>query len=142
MAVRIGDSTRTALVSLALADVGIGLLLIGTVGLGDIGSILRDIVGWAMIIQAVPNALQAWFGALHRAGEEMLLVNVGFMAFAAYQILATNNAPQTVATIGDAVLIISAGVATAVLWSRLARKRTGHRPRRKVKATAQSEERP
>src|SRR5690606_38153492 len=115
MAVRIGDSTRTALVSLAQADVGIGMLLIGTVGLGDIGSILRDIVGWAMIIQAVPNALQAWFGALHRAGEEMLLVNVGFMAFAAYQILATNNAPQTVATIGDAVLIISAGVATAVL---------------------------
>lgn len=130
MTVKIGDSLRTALVSLALANIGIGLILIGTVGLGPVSSVMRDVVGWCMIAQALPVAYQAWKGVLHRAGEELILVNIGFMAFASYQILITGNAPQPVATVGDGVLVVSATAATTVLWARVSGRRLGHEYRR------------
>jgi hypothetical protein len=101
------------------------MILIGTLGLGPVSYVVRDVVGWLMVAQAIPNALQAITGRLHRAGEEMLLVNIGFMAFAAYQVLVTSNAPQFVATAGTVLLITSAAIATTLLWGKLSGRRLG-----------------
>lgn len=140
MTVKISDPIRNALIAVALCDIGIGLILIGTIGLGPTASLFRDVVGWLMIAQAIPNAIQAIFGRMHRAGEELLLVNVGFIAFAAIQIAVTGNAPVAIATAGEAVLVTSAGIATTLLWSKLSGRRLGRKIREA--RTAQEGDRP
>lgn len=124
--VRMHPYSRYALVAVALCDVGVGMILIGTLGLGEAASAVRDVVGWIMIAHAIPAAVQAIVGRLNRFGEEGLLINIGLLAFAAYQIVATGNAPRTVATLGEAVLIVSAAAATTLLWAQL----SGYRLRR------------
>ena len=121
----ISEPVRWALAALTLANIGIGLILIGTVGLGPVSTLLRDIVGWVMIAQAIPWALQAWYGKLHRAGEELLAANAGFLAFAAYQIAVTGNAPQPVATWGEGILVVTTCGACIILWGYLTGGRLG-----------------
>lgn len=137
MSVKINDATRIALTAVALCDIGIGLILVGTVGFGPISYVVRDLVGWLMIAQAIPNALQAIYGRLYRIGEELLVINVGFIAFAACQVMVTGNAPQPVATAGDVILIISAGIATTLLWAKLSGRRLGQQFRKAREARTQ-----
>lgn len=129
MSVKVSDPIRYALVAVALCDIGIGMILIGTLGLGHASYVFRDIIGWLMIAQAIPCALQGIYGRLHRVGEELLLVNIGFIAFAACQIAMTGNAPQPIATVGESILVVSAGLATTQLWSKLSGRRLGRQIR-------------
>lgn len=144
MIVKISDATRIALAAVALCDIGIGLILIGTIGLGPISSVFRDVIGWIMVVTAVPVALQAIYGRLHRWGEEALVINVGLIAFAAFQILVTDNAPQMIATVGQGVLVVSAGIATMLLWAQMSGRRIGkqHRQDRENRTTSEGDDRP
>ena len=131
---KISEPIRWALAALALANIGIGLVLIGTVGHGPVATLFRDIVGWMMIFQAIPGALQAWFGKLHRTGEEMLVANAGLIAFATWQIAATGNAPDPVATWGEGILVVTTGIGCILLWGRLTGRRLGEEFRQEREA--------
>lgn len=143
MSVKINDATRIALGAVTLCNIGIGLILLGTLGLGPISYVIRDIIGWLLIVHAVPVAIQAIYGRLHRWGEESLLINIGLIAFAAHQILVTGNAPQPIATVGDGVLVVSAGIATTLLWAQLSGRRLGRQYRQEREArNAQGKDHP
>lgn len=130
------DADRWALAALAAANVGIGLLLVGTDGLGPVSTALRDVVGYLLVAQALFLAVQGSQGRLYRLGEELLLVNVGFLGYAAYQVLITGQERPVLATIGDAILILSTWVALILFWAHLSGRRIG-RDRRN--ATMKSE---
>lgn len=133
--------SRYALAAVALCDVGVGMILIGTVGLGSTTATVRDVVGWILIAHALPAMIQAIVGRLHRFGEEGLLINIGLLVFAVYQILAADNAAQTVATIGQATLVLSAAVASTLLWAQLSARRLARQPE-KLRTPRRARQRP
>lgn len=122
---KIGEPIRWALAALALANIGIGLILIGTLGLGPVAYGLRYIVGGILIALAIIGGLQAWYGKLHRLGEEILVANAGFLTFAVFQIVVTNNAPQPVAAWGQGVMGLATAAGCIVLWGHLTGRRLG-----------------
>lgn len=122
---KIGEPIRWALAALALANIGIGLILIGIIGLGPVAYVLRDVVGGILIGLAVIAGLQAWYGKLYRIGEELLIANAGLLTFAVYQIVATSNAPQVVGAWGQSVMAVATAVGCVLLWGHLTGRRLG-----------------
>jgi hypothetical protein len=124
--VKLNETTRDALACVALADLGIGLILVDPrMGLGPFSMNLRGITGWALMITAVLFALQAALGRLHRWGQALLGINIVLVAVAAYLLLVTGNLHRPAATVGHVVLVVAVAIAITLIWARLTGRRLG-----------------
>lgn len=137
MSTKLDDGDRWAMSSLAAANVSVGLIMVGTNALGPISTVLRDVVGYLLVAGAVFLAVQATQGRLYRIGEEALLINVGFLAFAAYQILITGHDRPLLVTIGHAILVATTTIALILYWGHLSGRRLG-RARREARMKSES----
>lgn len=117
MSAKTSETTRYGLVAVVGADIGIAMILIGTLGLGPASTLFRDIVGWILIAHAAAAALQAIRGRVHRVGVQLLGSNAAFVGFAAYQILATSSAQRPAVTAGLTALVLAADIALVLFWA-------------------------
>jgi hypothetical protein len=122
----ISDADRTALGALSLADVGLGIYLVGAAlpeHSGASGSALHATVGVVALLLAMPAAIAAVTGRLPAFADRGVLVNVGALAFMAAEVVAV--ADDVVRGIGLGVLVAAATAATGGLYLRLFRRRPG-----------------
>lgn len=127
---RITEPVRWALAALTLANIGIGLILIGVPGIGPVTNVTRDISGWVLIALAIPAALQCGYGLSHRRQEDVLIVNSAFLGIAAYNILTATTTSQLVATAGTFIVAVSACIGCILLWGHVSGRRLGEEYRK------------
>jgi hypothetical protein len=112
----INATDRLAIAALVVADVGIGVFLIG-VGLLPGLPVVHVVVGCLALLLALPALAAVVTGRLPGMADEGVLVNVGVMLFAVLEVffLPAALAQRT----GLAILLLAAVVATAGLYLRL-----------------------
>lgn len=115
---RITATDRLATAALAVADVGIGVFLVG-VGLlpGITWGAVHVTVGLVALVLALPAIAATVSGRLPSLADEGVLVNVGLMTFTALEVAFLPAAAAQ--KLGLAILVLAATVATAGLYLRL-----------------------
>lgn len=127
---RITATDRVAVGALAVADVGVGVFLIG-VGLLPGLPVWHVVVGVVALLLALPAITATVMGALPRLADEGVLVNVAVMTFMTLEVAFLPAAAAQ--KLGLAILVLAATVATVGLYLRLfgvlrLPARTGGRP--------------
>jgi hypothetical protein len=120
----ITEADRTALGALSLADVGLGVYLIGAAlpeHSGASGSVLHAVVGIVALLLAMPAAVAAVTGRLPAFAHQGVLVNVGALAFMAAEVVTVPA--DVVQGIGLGVVVAAATFATGGLYVRMFRRR-------------------
>lgn len=106
---------RVSIGALALADVGVGLLLIAAGQAAD--TLVHVVVGLVALLLALPAAATALTGRLPRLADEGVLVNVGALVFITVDIAFTPAG--ALERVGLVVLLAAATAAVAGLYVRL-----------------------
>ena len=115
----ITPTDRLAIAALAVADVGIGVFLVGVgtlPGIGD-GGWLHVVAGVLALLLSLPALVSSASGRLPALADEGVLVNVGLMLFATLEVVFLPAAAAQ--KVGLALLLLAATGATVGLYLRL-----------------------
>jgi hypothetical protein len=105
---------RFAISALALADVGVGLYLVGV----REPTLIHTFVGVLALLLAMPAAGAAATGHLVAYSDEGVLLNTGVLAFAALEVGFVWDAPA-LQVVGMVVLLAASTAATIALYYRM-----------------------
>lgn len=113
---RITPTDRLAISALALADVGVGILLVSIGVLPGI-PVVHVVVGVVALLLALPALATSATGRLPALADEGVLVNVGVLVFTVWEVMILPGAIGQ--RVGLALLLIAATAATVGLYLRL-----------------------
>lgn len=113
---RIGATDRLAIAALAVADVGVGVLLC-TIGTLPGMPVVHTIVGVVALVLALPAIAAVAMGALTDLADEGVLVNVAVLTFTIGEVL---SLPGSLGQrVGIGLVLLAATGATVGLYLRL-----------------------
>lgn len=113
---RILGVDRVSIGALALADLGVGLYLIGT---GEVATWINTLAGVLGILLAMPAAVAAISGRLPSLADEGVLVNIGVWVFITCYVAFLTGPPLRV--LGFFILLVAATAATTGMYLRMFR---------------------